>query len=93
MEINQERQIAVQVKQMFKDIREIEIKDVHYNSSTGYTHANVNVCQNDGATFFVNITLGEPKTFVGGTEAMRQQGKTEQEIEVFYKNRESERIK
>lgn len=91
-EIEQEKQIALQAKKMFKDIKEIEIVQGATKYGSGYIGFNLEIQQKDGNKFNVGLDLGELDSG-SGNEAFNQRGKTENSILLIYSNGEREKIK
>lgn len=90
--IGQERKFAIQVKNMFRDVKKVRIQNVDYNLSTGFTDSDVIVYKKDGSKYSANITLGEYDGVIGD-KAGYELGKTSSPVEAIYSNDKTEVIK
>ena len=90
-ELSQEKQIAVQAKQMFKDIKEIEIYK-GFEASPGSRDFGVDIEQDKGNKFHVTLSLGDDSNFYtnDGIDVLNQKGKTEKAIKVMFSNKNKE---
>lgn len=93
-ELSQEKQIALQAKKMFKDIKEIKINK-GFEASPGSKEFGVDIIQNTGNKFHVTLSLKDNSSFHtnDGYNVFNQEGKTEEEIKAIYSNNMKEVLK
>lgn len=87
----QEKEIAIQAKGMFKDIKSIQVGK-RFESSPGTINFNVTIIQDNDEVFNTYITLDDTD-FISGKNAIKQQGKTDHPIQVIFSNKKKETLK
>lgn len=93
-EIEKERKIAIQAKDMFRDVKALNI---HKGSeaSPGSLNFDVDILQIDNTKFTVTLFLGDKSSFStdGGTDIIKHRGNTETSVIVKFSNNHEETIK
>lgn len=89
--MEQERKIAIQAKDMFKDIKEIKVGR-QFESSPGTINFDLLIFQKNDVEFKTYITLGD-KDFISGADAISQKGRTSDSVHVLFSNGTKEVIK
>lgn len=90
-ELEQERQIALQAKGMFKDIKEIKVGK-KFESGPSTINFYLIIVQKTGNRFNTSLTLGDSDSG-DGSEAFNQRGETKENIQVTFSNGKKEMIK
>ncbi|MDR0299382.1 MAG: hypothetical protein LBI13_04795 [Streptococcaceae bacterium] len=88
--IQEEHQVAIQVKSMFKDIKELKISEPDINPMRGGINFGIKVTLGSGKIDNVGVTIGDTSGYANG--AYLQEGKTDTPIKVIYSNGKEELI-
>ena len=93
-ELAQEKQIALQAKKMFKDIKQIKIEK-GFEGSPGSRWFGIDVIQENGNKFHATVQLNDSDSYYtkGDSDAINQEGQTLNKVIVVFSNNEKEEIK
>lgn len=88
--IDQERKAALQIKGMFKDVKEVKISEPDVNPLRGGVDFGVKVTLTNGEKDNLGITLGDKSGYINGEKL--EEGITNSLVRVVYSNNEEETL-